>query len=453
MKRWLWALGLAIVLSGCGARSVTPAPTPVLPTEGATGGIFSAGGVVASGVVAPAQEAHLAFTVAGRVQSVAVAVGDQVQPGALLVTLETAAMEAQMAQAEAALQAAQAQLARLQEGPRPAEIAAAQAQVEAAEAAVAQAVARRDQLAGAIESEIAAARAQVAAAEAQQRQAQEAHDQTLKCYDMPDGNRVCPALGPIEEQARYALNAANAALASAQAQLEALTKGAVARKREADAAVKAAIAQRDAAQAQLDLLQAGPTSAQVAAAEAAVAQAEAALQAARVALEEAKLRAPFAGVVTALEIGPGETVLPGQAVLVLADLSRLQVKTTDLSERDVAGVRVGQQVNVSIEALGVQVAGRVVRIASQATTLGGDVVYEVVIELDEQPPGLRWGMSVEVEIIPSAPTSEHIPGAETGGHAWGRPPGFTVIHTGSGQGARMIAGSVESLVVAWPRGG
>jgi hypothetical protein len=26
------------------------------------------------------------------------------------------------------------------------------------------------------------------------------------------------------------------------------------------------------------------------------------------------------------------------------------------------------------------------------------VVYAVVVALDEQPPGLRWGMSVEVEI-------------------------------------------------------
>jgi hypothetical protein len=102
--------------------------------------------------------------------------------------------------------------------------------------------------------------------------------------------------------------------------------------------------------------------------------------------------------VTALEIGPGETVLPGQVVLVLADLSHLRVKTTDLSERDVASVAVGQAANVSVEALGTQIAGRVVRIASEATTVGGDVVYQVVIALDEQPANLRWGMSVEVEI-------------------------------------------------------
>ena len=36
--------------------------------------------------------------------------------------------------------------------------------------------------------------------------------------------------------------------------------------------------------------------------------------------------------------------------------------------------------------------------APQATTIGGDVVYQVVIALDEQPEGLRWGMSVEVDI-------------------------------------------------------
>jgi HlyD family secretion protein len=391
-------LGLMAVLTACnGNQGAPPTPAAAAPTEPAAGGPLS-GSVVASGVVAPAQEAQLGFTLAGRVQTVTVAVGDEVQPGALLVTLETAALEAQVAQAEAGLQAAQAQLALLQAEPHPAEIAVAQAQVDAADAAITQATAQRDQLAGAIEAEIAAAQAQVAAAQAQQRQAREVHDQTMKCYDKPGGGRICPLLGSAEEQARANLQAADEALAAAQAQLDALTASAADREREANAAVAAAIAQRDAAQAQLDLLQAGPTAEQIAAAEAAVAQAEATVQAARVALEQAELRAPFGGMVTALEIGPGETVLPGQVVLVLADLSHLQVKTTDLSERDVAGVAAGQAANVSVEALGAQVAGRVVQIASQATTVGGDVVYEVVIALDEQPIGLRWGMSVEVEI-------------------------------------------------------
>jgi HlyD family secretion protein len=398
--RWVLILGLVAVLTACsGAQRATPTPVATAPTEATGGGSSATSRVAASGVVAPVQEAELSFTLAGRVQTVTVAVGDQVQPGMVLATLDTAALEAQVAQAEAGVQAAQAQLALLQAEPRPAEIAAAQAQVDAANAVVSQATAQRDQLAaGAIEAEIAAAQAQVAAAQAQQRQAREAHDQTMKCYGKPGGGRICPLLGAAEEQARANLQAADEALAAAQAQLDALTAGAADKHREANAAVAAAVAQRDAAQAQLDLLQAGSTAGQVAAAEAAVAQAEAAVQAARAVLEQAELRAPFGGTVTALEINPGETILPGQAVLVLADLSRLQVETTDLSERDVAGVAAGQSVDVSVEALGTQVTGRVVRIASQATTVGGDVVYEVTIELDEQPVGLRWGMSVEVEI-------------------------------------------------------
>jgi hypothetical protein len=51
-----------------------------------------------------------------------------------------------------------------------------------------------------------------------------------------------------------------------------------------------------------------------------------------------------------------------------------------------------------VEALSVEIGGQVLDIAPQANTVGGDVVYAVTIELDEQPPGLRWGMSVEVEI-------------------------------------------------------
>ena len=90
--------------------------------------------------------------------------------------------------------------------------------------------------------------------------------------------------------------------------------------------------------------------------------------------------------------------MPGQVVVTLADLSLLRVETTDLSERDVAGVSVGQRASVYVEALGAEIQGRVAGVAPQATTIGGDVVYVVYIQLDEQLPGLRWGMSADVEI-------------------------------------------------------
>ncbi len=61
-------------------------------------------------------------------------------------------------------------------------------------------------------------------------------------------------------------------------------------------------------------------------------------------------------------------------------------------------VKIGQAVNISIEALGQTFTGKVAEIALVSSTLGGDVVYAVTIELDEQPAGLLWGMSADVEI-------------------------------------------------------
>ncbi len=148
----------------------------------------------------------------------------------------------------------------------------------------------------------------------------------------------------------------------------------------------------------METLQAGAIAEEIATAEAAVTQAEAALAAAQAVLDQATLRAPFAGAVAAVEASPGEAVMPSQPVLTLADLRDLQAVTTDLSERDVTRVAVGQRATIYVEALGVQVEGQVARIASQATMAGGDVVYAVTIALGEQPPGLRWGMSVEIEI-------------------------------------------------------
>ena len=112
----------------------------------------------------------------------------------------------------------------------------------------------------------------------------------------------------------------------------------------------------------------------------------------------AALVAPFDGTIISVDVAAGETVVPGRVAVLLGDLSKYQIETTDLSERDVARVKVGQTVNVSIEALGETFTGKVTSIALVSSTLGGDVVYTVTIELDEQPQGLLWGMSADVEI-------------------------------------------------------
>ena len=127
-------------------------------------------------------------------------------------------------------------------------------------------------------------------------------------------------------------------------------------------------------------------------------QAKAVWDSAAANLAQSTLLAPFDGTVVDIQVIPGETVQSGQTVLTLVDLQHLQIETTDLSERDITRVKIGQSVDVYIEALGVTVSGNVIRISPISETVGGDVVYPVTIELSEQTDGLLWGMTTEVQI-------------------------------------------------------
>ncbi|MGD8597453.1 MAG: HlyD family efflux transporter periplasmic adaptor subunit [Anaerolineae bacterium] len=436
---------VSMLLTSCGiGQKAEPTPVATVPPVVDDPHLLRGGGVTASGEIVPAQEVQLSFALAGQVRSVGIEPDDVVQAGDVLVVLVTDGLEAQVAQAKAAVNAARANLARLTAGARPEEIAsaedgvalaqvqiaqaeaaleaagaqyaAAQSAVDTARAGVHAAQAQYQQIkAGASQMELVAVEADVKLAEAQLRQAQAA-------YDVVQGSpniQMRPEALALEQatiacqaaRARYqavlggasveALDAARAQVESAQVAVTQAEHQALAARAQVDqatSAVEAAQVQQVQAEHQVALLEAGATAEEIAAAEAQVAQAEAALQAARAALDQATLVAPFDGTVTALQVGPGEAVVPGQIVLALADLSRLRTETTDLSERDVAGVVRGQAASVYVEALGEQIDGSVVGIAPQATTLGGDVVYTVRVDLTEQPPGLRWGMSTEVEI-------------------------------------------------------
>ncbi|MEJ2301620.1 MAG: HlyD family efflux transporter periplasmic adaptor subunit, partial [Anaerolineales bacterium] len=120
----------------------------------------------------------------------------------------------------------------------------------------------------------------------------------------------------------------------------------------------------------------GPDPAALEQAQARLKNAQDQAEAARSNLVNLQLKAPIAGTVTQVNTHSGEWVIPGQPVLSLAD---------------------GQPVTILVEALDQNVAGHVVRIAPLADTLGGDVVYKTTIDLDKPTPGLRAGMSVEVQ--------------------------------------------------------
>lgn len=90
--------------------------------------------LTASGTV-ESEQVLITAEIAGRVKSLGVDEGQQVSDGQPLAQLDTALLEAQLAQAKAAESVADANLALLKAGPRPEDLASAEAEVRRAQAA------------------------------------------------------------------------------------------------------------------------------------------------------------------------------------------------------------------------------------------------------------------------------------------------------------------------------
>ncbi len=167
---------------------------------------------------------------------------------------------------------------------------------------------------------------------------------------------------------------------------------------EADALLALAEARVQDAQRALERVQSGPNPRDLEQVQTRLANAKSQLAAAEKSLTELSLRAPFDGTVSRLNVRLNEWVAPGQPLVLLGDLSHLQVETTDLSEIDVAQIKLGSQAEITFDALpNVVVEGRVIRISPKASE-GAGVNYTVILEMDKIPDDLRWGMTAFVDI-------------------------------------------------------
>jgi multidrug efflux pump subunit AcrA (membrane-fusion protein) len=402
--RIAWVVVLALLLVGCGGASGDgqPLPTVILAadssgsvqTPGAPAGAVG-GSVTASGVVAPAQEAQLAFAVAGRIDQVFVGVGDQVESGQLLARLAGGeALQAAVSAAELKVLTAQQTLDDFQSDSSW-KLALAQAQSDLAAA--------QDELKDAEYNRSVnqpgnrASQLTIDAAEAKLVLAKENLDRAKRAYDHHADD---PSDDPRRAEALAnwvnAQNAYNSALRTVNwykghpTELE---------QSKLDAAVAVAEAKVEEAQQRVADLQDGPDPEKLALLKSQLSSAQDEAAAARAASDELELKAPFAGSVGKIVAHSGEWIIPGQGVMVLADLAHLEIQTTDLSERDVPSVVVGQSASVSIEALNTSVDATVREVSPLADTLGGDVVYQTTLALASIPDGLKPGMSVDVQFL------------------------------------------------------
>jgi HlyD family secretion protein len=388
---------LAFILVGCNAfTNATPQPLPtvVLDTGGANPTSPSQGfsaGVTASGIVAPARQAQLTTTAGGQIAQLNVAVGDVVKAGQVLATMAGSdKLNAAIESANLDLLSAQQALKDLNDNAALARTAA-QTRLANAQKALDDAQKTRtrmnyphttDQLV-------------IQDAQTEYLLAKQDYKDALK-----DFNKLAHKKLTNLERA----DALNKVVAAEQKMKTALANYNwyllgysdidVA---QAEAGLQSAQAEFASAQQAFDQLQNGPDPQALALANAHVQNAQAQIKASQSALDELELKAPFNGTISKVNFSSGEWVTPGQPILVLADLDHLQVQTTDLSERDVPAVKVGQAATILIKALNQNVSGKVSEISPLADTLGGDVVYQTIINLDSIPAGLRAGMSVDVQ--------------------------------------------------------
>jgi HlyD family secretion protein len=138
-------------------------------------------------------------------------------------------------------------------------------------------------------------------------------------------------------------------------------------------------------------------------------RADAAVRAAADNLAKCQFRAPFDGVVSALNVEQGEIVItgtmnnPGTEIMVVSDLSRMQVRA-DVDETDVVDMRLGQKAKISVDAVpDTTFEGTVTEIGNTAkrsitSTVEGQTNFEVVVVFDHQVAVVRPGMTADVDI-------------------------------------------------------
>jgi HlyD family secretion protein len=334
-----------------------------------------------------------------------------------------------LAKAEAALASAQAQLEDLLAGPDSADLASARASLANAKGALQAAQAQY----AVLDDQLTVARRELDYAKVTLENAEYFYNALANDWQHKDYAPFSPEADVLKDAktnyevalARYNLNKANindsavrsaeSQVAQAEANLTALTKEKTVQIAQARAQVAQSEAYLDTlttentaqiasardqlaqAEANLSGLLQGASEEQKDAAKAQVEQAGIALENARSLLEKTTLKAPFDGIVTAIQVNPGEWA-SGRAVDML-DPSSFEV-VLDVDEVDVGSVSVGQPAQVTLETWPDQVLeGKVLSIDPQANNAADIVSYPVHLSLVPGDLPIRAGMTANGELV------------------------------------------------------
>jgi RND family efflux transporter MFP subunit len=134
------------------------------------------------------------------------------------------------------------------------------------------------------------------------------------------------------------------------------------------------------------------------------------LEKAKIANREAKEKlkrttivAPYDGYIIRREAGKNELLAPGTPIAEVVSLGEVDARVM-ISEDIIDRIKVGDEVAVIVDSLGVRVVGKVHRIVPYAPT--GARIFPVLVRLSDQGGHLKVGMSITAEVVTSNPSEE-----------------------------------------------
>ncbi len=316
----------------------------------------------------------LSPSIAGLIEKINVEEGQSIKAGETVIRLNRDDLLAQRERDAQNVAVAEANLANLEDGPRPEEVAEAEANLNNLQA-------------GSRPEELTQAEAAVKLAQVNVDKYQLDMERAEQLY----------AAGAIAEKdldtAASAYEASCASLESAQAALNLLNAG-----------TRPDLIR--AAEARVNLLYAGSRPETIEAASAAVESGKAVLRATETLISDLFITCPIEGTVLSVNFREGEYVTPGAAVASIANLDELYVKVY-IATDDLPYVSLGQKVRVAISGMDREFEGRVKHIASQGEYTPKsiqtekervNIVFAVKVAIDNEGGILKPGMPADVYI-------------------------------------------------------
>ncbi|TWF80503.1 HlyD family secretion protein [Pseudonocardia hierapolitana] len=434
------AVVVALTVVGCTGEEPS-APRTAAVTRGSV-----TTGVSASGSMSAISQQNLGFRYGGQLTNVFVKVGDRVEAGQVLATLDDFFLRQVLAERQGQLRSQQAVLDRLINSPV----------VEGAQDAVSQAEEILDATRRQAKAVLNADEVAIDNAERQLATDREAHEEAEDrlerdreaCGDSAgdgseDDEDSSEASLPVLDPTDPACSAAEAAVTAAEQKVTA-----------SENTLDSAVEKRDVDKANGDIAIANAEQALVSARNSAnseesdrpfdieqqrgvVVTAQAALAAAQRDLDDATLRAPVAGTVSALNGAVGEYLTPsngtsalapgsgaaipgvespsaaqaamgavanparpgGTQFLVLDDIDAFQV-VAPFNESDAARIAANQKANVSVDAIpDLTLTGTVLAVAPSGTAVSGVVNFYVTMIISGNDPRLKDGQTVRATVV------------------------------------------------------